>query len=493
MDTGALFGGSMPPWLLYPATALAVVVLLIPLFRSGSIAARFALFALCFRYIANAHHAITFKASPLGLSWNALGSSAVFLLGLLLIRTRHLLLRQMIPIYVFIVVIVLSGVANNDPRSVIDVVVKFGYLGVIMLAVYEGANKLGESRMMVLLLWAFILPFVLQMFSVIFGIVKASESDGSISYIGGYNHEAAFSIVLMTCFMVACFATGLRPVLRMALLVACLVAIFLANYRTAILALAPLAFVQFNMDIIHRFSHRQRLIIGVFLLILSVPAAVGLAWLMRERFADIAVVISSIDNLIKPPDEYTFDEARLISGRAYLWSEYITAYLAGDTLHRLFGFGPDAWIGKFPAYAHNTLVSTLYEYGLIGVLAMLYLWGAMLSIACRIRNGPRSQVIAAHIGFFILNMATMPHWMLEGDILYGVICGYTLYLYLRVAPVPVPRRRPAQPAPSSLGGPDPVPPLARHQPNAPSHHGAHVRSPADIRGMVAPGSGGRKP
>jgi hypothetical protein len=28
-------------------------------------------------------------------------------------------------------------------------------------------------------------------------------------------------------------------------------------------------------------------------------------------------------------------------------------------------------------------------------------------------------------------MATMPHWMLEGDILYGVLCGYTLYMLRR--------------------------------------------------------------
>jgi hypothetical protein len=25
-------------------------------------------------------------------------------------------------------------------------------------------------------------------------------------------------------------------------------------------------------------------------------------------------------------------------------------------------------------------------------------------------------------------MATMPMWMIEGNILYGLICGYTLYL-----------------------------------------------------------------
>jgi hypothetical protein len=30
--------------------------------------------------------------------------------------------------------------------------------------------------------------------------------------------------------------------------------------------------------------------------------------------------------------------------------------------------------------------------------------------------------------FLALNMGTMPMWMIEGNILYGIICGYTLYL-----------------------------------------------------------------
>jgi hypothetical protein len=87
---GPDLGASMPAWLLYPATLLCLAVLVYPFYRSRSVIGRFALFALCFRYLASAHHAITFKASPIGMSWNALGSSAVFLGGLLLIQRRHL-------------------------------------------------------------------------------------------------------------------------------------------------------------------------------------------------------------------------------------------------------------------------------------------------------------------------------------------------------------------------------------------------------------------
>ena len=36
-------------------------------------------------------------------------------------------------------------------------------------------------------------------------------------------------------------------------------------------------------------------------------------------------------------------------------------------------------------------------------------------------------------------MATMPHWTIEGNLLYGIICGYTFYLLLGPATKPVPQ------------------------------------------------------
>jgi hypothetical protein len=66
----------------------------------------------------------------------------------------------------------------------------------------------------------------------------------------------------------------------------------------------------------------------------------------------------------------------------------------------------------------------------------------MFFAALRVRQGPRTKLLAAHISFFLINMATMGHWMIEGDILYGIICGYTLHLLYRRAPVPVEAQAP---------------------------------------------------
>jgi hypothetical protein len=101
-----------------------------------SLIARYVLFALSFRYLMSAHHDFTFEDSPIGISWNAIGSSLVFLLGLVLIRTRHLLLTTLLPFYAVIAVVVLSAFANQLLGSSVDVV-QFGYLIVITIAVYD--------------------------------------------------------------------------------------------------------------------------------------------------------------------------------------------------------------------------------------------------------------------------------------------------------------------------------------------------------------------
>ena len=53
----------------------------------------------------------------------------------------------------------------------------------------------------------------------------------------------------------------------------------------------------------------------------------------------------------------------------------------------------------------------------------------MLARAFRIPDWAlRGQLVCVHIGFILLNMATMPFWQVEGIIFYGLLCGYTVCL-----------------------------------------------------------------
>lgn len=418
---------SLPPSILYPATALLIVVQLFVFWRVGQPIANFVIFAAWFRYIASAYHAVTFKPSFLGPSWNALGSLAVFILGLLLIRRRNLMRTFLLPFYLLIALVVVSGLANNEYSGIFNVAVKYGYFVVVTLSVFEALGRLGQRRFFPALLWAFALPLAFQALSIVLRIGKAGEADGSVSFIGGYNHEAAFSVVLVTCFVVACFADSLNWVLRNTILLACLIGIFFANYRTAIVAIAPIAVVQFAGDIIRRFRHDQRALVGVTALVCCVLGLLVASLFLERRFQDLAIVAES-GGMIQPPSEFTWTEARVMSGRPYIWSKYIYGYVNGDTVQHLVGFGPESWMTAFPVYAHNTLISQLYEYGPLGVIGLLYFWFSMLIAGARVRDELRWKLLAAHASFVILNMATMALWLIEGNILYAIICGYTLHL-----------------------------------------------------------------
>lgn len=148
--------------------------------------------------------------------------------------------------------------------------------------------------------------------------------------------------------------------------------------------------------------------------------------LFAERFNDVTVMTSGDVNFFKRPSEYTVDEGRLLSGRPYIWSSYIFAWLDGDLTEYVIGFGPESWNDIFPLYAHNTLVNYLYEYA-PSASSFCFGFGVRCWFAAaRAPPAGRRVLVGAHLSYIVLNMATMPMWMVEGNILYGLICGYTL-------------------------------------------------------------------
>lgn len=439
-DIGGI-ASSLPAGVLYVTTAALTGVLAWVLWRTRCSIANFILFAIWARYIMSSFHEITFAASPIGLSWNALGSSFIFCLGLLMIDKRALRLRFFLPVYVVVAVILISGLVNGEYAGTVNAIIKYGYFLVVAIGTSEALHRYGEHRFLRALLWAFAPLIVFQIISLVLGVSKATESDGSASFIGGYNHEASFSIALATFFVVVAFANGMNVLAKGALLTALFVGLLLANYRTVMLAIVPIVATQFALGTTQMFSRRQQAAVGIFMFVVCFFFVVVASAFLQERFQDIYVALASGGDIIKPPSEFTQTDLRLMSGRAYIWSQYLYGYAAGTDLQKLIGFGANAWVDDFRSYAHNTLVSQLYEYGIVGVAALLYLWTSMLLAVLRLERGPRAKLIAAHLSFIVIGFATMPLWMIEGYIFYAVICGYTLYL-LKPSPSTQPHYRP---------------------------------------------------
>ncbi|MBS0386448.1 MAG: O-antigen ligase family protein [Proteobacteria bacterium] len=427
---------SLPTYLLIPVTILTGVLMLFAMVRIRNRPAAFVMGAAWLRYIMSAFHEVTYRPLVAGMSSNALGSIGMVGLGLLTINWRHLAFKLLLPIYAMIIVAGISTIANG-PQAIsgfITVATKFGYLIVVTLSVFESLRRARRGDFMTAFLWVFVAPLIFQLFSIVLHIAKHTESDqcptcsDSLSYIGGYHHEAAFSVVLATALLAACFAERLNKYIRNGIVLVCLVGIFFANYRTTIIAITPFLAAYFGFSSLSRFPRRDRPFVSSAIILFGC-IAFGLATIvLGDRFQDLGVVATGHTNLLKPPEEFSVDETRVLSGRAHIWSQYIYAWIRGSTINHLFGFGPESWQNVFRLYAHNTLVNNLYEYGFPGVVGALWLWFSMLVAALRVRHPQRGMLVGAHVSFIVLNMSTMPMWMIEGNLLYGLICGYTLYL-----------------------------------------------------------------
>lgn len=427
MGPDAAGGAAMPLAVSAAISFLYLILLTVAVPYRGSRALQFVVFAIITRLYVSIFYKFTFGASPAGISWNALITIAVAGLGLLVIRKRPVLNVGLLPVYCLAVIIIISGIANADPMSMIGVLAKYVYFIALALAIVDALEDVGADVVMKVVLAPLSIQLVLQLASIALGAAKASEADGSASYIGGIAHESAFSIGVAAALVAVCFIRSIKAPIKITIFLWCAAAILLANYRTTILAIAPLLAVTVITGTTRRFVEHQRpLIMGFMLISVALVGTLAMSF-DAERYQDLFNAFSSQTEIIRPLQDFTVEDRRLMSGRSYIWSQYIEAYNAGTPLQKLIGFGAESWDGRFRVYAHNTLVSTLYELGIFGVIAMLYLWLTMFILALRAPAEDRARLIAAHVSFAILAQATMPMWMLEGLILYALICGYTLY------------------------------------------------------------------
>jgi O-antigen ligase len=264
--------------------------------------------------------------------------------------------------------------------------------------------------------------------SILAGLGKVSEKDSSICFIGGYNHEAAVSIVILTLLYCACVLERDRPKLTILVMPVAVVSLLLANYRTTLLAALPILAATMFFGTVRRFSPRDRPFIVIVVALVGATIFYAAAIAMQERFSDLLVVLSNGTNLFKPPEYYTVADADLLSARAIIWSRYITAYLNGSITNLAIGFGPETWDELFTTYAHNSFVSVLYEAGIFGLVGLVLLFAWNFGFAARTAWDRRPLAMSAHIGFLVLNLATMPLWLIEGNVLLALTLAYTLHV-----------------------------------------------------------------
>lgn len=384
----------------------------------------FAICAIWLRYFLSAFHTITYPPLIAGFSINALGSISVAGLGLLLIPTAVFTLKKLFPFYILFTAIAVSGFVNMQIPGTINVLVKWCYFLVLAGALFLSIRRQGQNETFKKLLVAFFMPVTLQVLSILLGHAKATEADGSTSYVGGYNHEAAFSMIIVSFTFVVGLTERNSIRFRTSLFTLSIILLVLVNYRTAILTILPIAAVFYFTLVEQRLKPSQKAPVLTIVIMFLVSAFMLLSFTMRERFADVGLLVSNLDIIFKAPIYFSEAEKDIMSARVFIWSQYIDAFANANMLNQMVGFGPDSWNGVFAKYAHNTYVSNLYEYGVIGFSAFIFMCLFCLQQAFKIANKGLSKIVAFSIvGFLIMNMATMPLWNIEGLVFFAILIG----------------------------------------------------------------------
>ena len=419
---------SLPGYALAPTVAVYAMLVVFLALRSRSNSAAFVLVAVAIRLAMSAAPSISFSPSGLGLSWNALASCLAIGVGGLVIRRNPMLTWGLPPVLALTLVIAISGLINDRLTESVEAILKYGYFAVLMFTVHDACKAEGFGPFLSKVAMVLMLPLVLQVESIALGVAKAGEGDGSVSYIGGYNHEASFSLLLMAALLVVAINRHLSIKSQLFVAALCVVGVLLANYRTAIGAMLPMLAALVLVNGMRNVVASQRiyaLVIASLALLGVVPVIISL---FAERFDTLVILLQNPGLPFRDPGTFTYEDRQVMSGRAFIWAEYIEIWREAPAIQKFVGFGADAWENHFALYAHNTLVSTLFEYGIVGALLMLVLWVWMIMIAWRC-GPPISWVfLASHFGFILLNMATMPFWMIEGLVFYGILCGASLYV-----------------------------------------------------------------
>lgn len=385
----------------------------------------FVIYAIFFRFLLSAFHPFTFPAVIGPLSINALYSVLVIGLGIQFVDHRLLRLRFLLPFYGLILLIIVSALYNGTLKDSIQSLLKWLFFLVIALAVYESVVRVGRAVVLEKLFRSFSIPIVLQLLSVALGYSKSTENESSISYVGGYNHEAVFSVMLVAALVLVALRQMLLPRtsrLWSALPLLLALQVALANYRTNILSVLPplFGFIYFH------FLHKGLPLAKVTAALGMLAAAMVLTTVdfssVVERFAEIGTVVDSTAQLIKSPLYYTEWEQDYFSARVYIWSQYIDGYLQSNSAQHVIGLGADAWEHQFRKYAHNTFISLLYELGLLGCIGIVYIFLRTMLLCL---SGPMTtysaQLLLCFVGFLVMNLGTMPLWQIEGMILFAVL------------------------------------------------------------------------
>lgn len=419
-------GGASMPVLYIIAVALLTLVAVLREIRSiRDFGTQFLILALWARFILSAMHEQTFTPFLGGLSINAVGSIGITFVALWIAGRQMLLLRYALPLLMLIGLGVVSAALNRSFGGLNEFVMKNLYMLGVALLTFRGI-RLNDPQVVLRGLLIATTPLILlQWLSLMNGVVKDSEGDGSVSYIGGYYHEAAFSTAMLLTIFVSSLIRWKSAWTGVAVAAIAVLGIFFANYRTNIIATLPVIGAGLFLGTIKLLPKEMKPIAFIGAALSALVLIMVFPYVVPSRFDDIFHAFDEGMIFLQNPEYFTFAQKGILNYRLFIWSWHFEGWRDGDLLQKVIGYGPAAWQYVFPRYAHNTIISYLFEFGIVGVVVILYVFGYYFYLSMTLPSREDAvRVTACLIGFLLCNMATQPLWGIEGLMIYGVVLGY---------------------------------------------------------------------
>jgi hypothetical protein len=388
-----------------------------------------------FRLILSFNHEISFLSIIAGQSLNSLSSILSVFFLLLVVSKKYINAKAYLPIYFLIMSAFASTIYSGLIVGGGIVMMKWLLLLLILFCLIQLFEMYELEAVLKPFFYIFIGILISQFLSFILRQGKDSESlvsvSNSVSYIGGYAHEAAFSVLLfMGMFISSVLMINKR--IHPAFPFVFFIGLILANYRTAIIsAILPLVFVYFSFYFVGARKDNKAILfslstVGFFVVTLLFGASV------IDRFGELGDALSNLGELMSIDYSlFSLDEKRLLSSRLYLWNMYLTEYGSFSFGGLVFGAGPEAWLEYFEVYAHNSFVGAAFDLGIVGVLTLAYLFYQIFKVALSIKDVKKKTFLLSFIfGFFVMSNSTMPFWAIEGIYNFAFIYAVTIWLSL---------------------------------------------------------------
>ncbi|MEH6729404.1 MAG: hypothetical protein V7726_02285 [Pseudoalteromonas distincta] len=394
----------------------------------------FALFSLfTFRIILSLNHEISFKPLFAGQSLNSIFSIFSIFILFIFVKKEYFKFKLMIPFYLIIFSVLLSSVYSGEVMGGIVVAMKWLLVIVATIAVLQLLKRYKTIDTLIPFYNIFIAILISQFISLILHQGKDTEnlvsSSNSISYIAGYAHEGAFSILLFMGLFLSSLLVHfkrIRPIIPTLFFIG----LVIANYRTTLIS-AVLPFVVIYIAYFYLGAKKD---FKVFVFSAGLLSVTLISFLfghsILDRFAELGGAFTNLGELMRIDYSlFTIEERRLLSSRLYLWNMYLTEFSNFSFAGSVFGAGPEVWDDFFEVYSHNTFIGVLFDLGFLGLTLLLFLLFKTLMISLTIKELKLKIInVSFFIGFIILANSTMPLWAIEGLYFFAFI--YAIFYHL---------------------------------------------------------------